>query len=230
MVVEKSGFFGHIRTMSKIAIVVGATGLVGSELVECLASTEHIGEVHTITRRPVKSESSKVQNHVVDFANLADYSELFKGDFLFSCLGTTKAQAKTIEAQRTVDLDYQYQAAQLASVNKVAHYLLVSSSGANPKSLSPYLKMKGELEQKVQSLGFKQVSVFQPSLLLGDRAESRFAEGVAARLMPALCRLPGLAKYRPISGREVALKMVEVSHRKDLTYQLYRLDDVFPLA
>ena len=214
--------------MSKIAIVIGATGLVGSELVDCLAAHDNVNEVRTITRRPMHHESDKVLNHVVDFSQLDDCAHLFKGDFLFSCLGTTKALAKTIEAQRTVDLDYQFQAAELAKSNNVGHYLLVSSSGANERSYSAYLKMKGELEQKVQILGFSKLSIFQPSLLLGNRPETRFAESLGAKVLPLLCRLPGLKKYRPINGQQVAAKMLLVSQTQEQACRFYRLDKVFP--
>ena len=214
--------------MNKVAIVIGATGLVGTEVVIRLLKTEQIDKIISITRRPVNYGSAKVENHVIEFSRLNEYSDLFRGDYLFSCLGTTKALAKSFEAQRTVDLDYQFQAAQLALENGVEHYLLVSSNAANAKSFHPYLKMKGELEEKIALLEFRKTSVFQPSLLLGERKDMRVAEGVGAKILPILCRLPGLAKFKPISGREVAEKMVCVSQRSDLGYQCYRLDEVFP--
>ena len=111
--------------------------------------------------------------------------EPLKGDVLFSCLGTTKKQAGSIAAQRIVDFDYQLQIAQIAVENGVPHYLLVSSSGANAKSRAAYMKMKGELEEQVKALPFQRISIFQPSLLLGDRPESRFGEQLAALFMPA---------------------------------------------
>ncbi len=213
--------------MSSTAIVVGATGLVGSELVDCLAAAEHITSIVTITRRAMAHSSDKVRNHVVDFERLSDHADLLNGDMLFSCLGTTLKQAKTIDAQRKVDLWYQYESAQLAANNGVAHYLLVSSSGASAKSVSPYLRMKGELEDKVQRLAFPHISIFQPSLLVGDRNQPRLGEAVAAMLMPTLCKLPGLRRYRPISGCEVARKMVSQSIAPSEKFSLFTLDEVF---
>ena len=122
------------------AIVIGATGLVGKALTDQLADTVHISKVVTLTRRSAEHASIKVHNHVVDFAHLESYAGLFKADMLFSCLGTTRKQAGSISAQRKVDLDYQYNSAQLAADQGVDHYLLVSSTGANASSKSPYRK------------------------------------------------------------------------------------------
>jgi uncharacterized protein YbjT (DUF2867 family) len=213
--------------MKKTAIVIGATGLVGRALVDQLADAVHIGKVITLTRRPAEHSSSKVFNHVVDFDYLENYSELFNGDYLFSCLGTTRKQAGSIAAQRVVDLDYQYTAAKIATERGVDHYLLVSSSGANEHSKSPYLKMKGELEEKVKILPFKRISLFQPSLLIGQRAEFRLAEKVGHWLMVTLCILPWLRRFRPITGEQVSAKMVLESQQSDPSMVVFRLDELF---
>lgn len=213
--------------MNKTAIVIGATGLVGRALVDQLVDAVHIGKVVTLTRRPAEHSSSKVFNHVVDFDYLEKYSELFDGDILFSCLGTTRKQAGSIAAQRVVDLDYQYTAAKIASKKGVNHYLLVSSSGANEQSKSPYLKMKGELEEKVKVLSFKRISLFQPSLLIGQRAEFRVAEKIGSWLMVTLCTPPWLRRFRPITGEQVAAKMALESEQSDPSMVVLRLDELF---
>ena len=216
--------------MNKTVIVVGATGLIGKELVRFLADEPSNARVVTLTRRPITYAGSKVTNHVVDFDNLQDSAKLFKGDVLFSCLGTTAKQAGSIRAQRIVDLDYQLDAARLAAEQGVSHYVLVSSSGANAKSFSPYLKMKGQLEDDVIKLGFEHTSIIQPSLLLGERADARMGEQLASKIMPALCKLPGLGRYQPISGRDVALRMIEVVNSPQPGVERLSLDEVFPLA
>ena len=213
--------------MGKTAIVIGATGLVGSALVDHLADADHIDKVITFTRRPVKHSSIKVFNQVVDFDSLEDFASLFSSDYLFSCLGTTKKQAGSIKSQRKVDLDYQFNAAKLAADNGVHHYLLVSSSGANEKSNNPYLQMKGELEQRVQSLPFERISIFQPSLLLGKRTDFRLGEKLGSLVLPVLCSIPWLRKFRPITGRQVASKMLLVSQRSGHSREWFRLDEIF---
>lgn len=209
-------------------IVLGATGLVGAHLVKQLSACESVSQVLAITRRPLTDLPAKVESTVVDFNRLDDYAEVFTGDALFSCLGTTLKQAGSIAAQRMVDFDYQYQAAKLASQAGVEHYLLVSSSGANANSASPYLKMKGELEVAVRELNFKHLSIVQPSLLLGSRAEKRSAEGLAAMILPTLCKLPGLQRYRPIHGSQVAKKLLELSINPTVQFQRLSLQQVFP--
>ncbi|GAB2503287.1 NAD(P)H-binding protein [Microbulbifer agarilyticus] len=213
--------------MAKTAIVLGATGLVGRALVERLVKSDTYAHVVILTRRPAPHPSPKVKNHVVNFDRLENHQTLLSGDCLFSCLGTTKKQAGSIAAQRRVDLDYQLAAAQLAAKNAVPHYLLVSSSGANAESLSAYLKMKGELEQQVLQLAFKRISILQPSLLLGSRDHARAGEQFAAWLLPTLCKLPGLRKYRPITGDQVAQKLLVLSLTPGPARQTLVLDQIF---
>ncbi len=219
--------------MGKVAIVIGATGLIGKSLVDQLVDSDGISKIITLTRRSATHLSAKVSNQVVDFEQLEHYAESFKADLLFSCLGTTSKQAGSIAAQRKVDVDYQLKAAQLAVNNGVEHYLLVSSSGANEKSYSRYLKMKGELEHKVKALPFKRISIFQPSLLVGQRTNFRLGEKVASWLMALLCIIPGLQRFRPISAHQVATKMILVIQQIQKTQQTgqsidyYRLDEIF---
>lgn len=213
--------------MNNIAIVVGATGLVGRALTDRLGMADHVARVVTLTRRPVSHASPRIDNRIVDFDRLEDDASKFKADLLFSCLGTTRKRAGSIAAQRRVDLGYQYRAARLAAEQGVRHYLLVSSSGANARSANAYLKMKGELEAKVQTLPFERISIFQPSLLLGHREEIRIGEKLGAMLLPMLGILPGLRRYRPISGETVAAKMVAVSRQPGPAREWYRLEEIF---
>ncbi len=213
--------------MSRTAIVIGATGLIGQALVDQLAAADFIGRVVTLTRRPAVHPSAKVLNQVVHFAQLEAHAEAFSGDLLFSCLGTTRKQAGSIAAQRVVDVHYQFEAAQLAAGQGVPHYLLVSSSGANARSRNAYLQMKGELEQRVQGLGFGRISIFQPSLLLGRRAEPRPGERLGSWMLPLLCWLPGLRRFRPIRADQVAAKMVQVSQMPGPPLEWFRLDEIF---
>lgn len=214
--------------MSRTAIVVGATGLVGGALVEQLVGASHVGRVVTVTRRPAAHASPKVVNNVVDFERLDESAPAFQGDWLFSALGTTRKQAGSVAAQRRVDVDYQLAAARIAASNGVAHYLLVSSSMADANSRNAYLRMKGELEQAVLALPFRRVSIFQPALLLGARARPRAGERLAGAIMPALRFLPGLRRYRPIRGEQVAARMVGVSQSPGAGVEWFRLEEVFP--
>lgn len=216
--------------MGQIAIVIGATGVVGREVVKELIACEAITRVITLTRRPAPGDSDKVENHVVDFARLEDWVDLFQADLLFSCLGTTRKQAGSLAAQRRVDVDHQLSAARLAAARGVTHYLLVSSSGADQTSRNAYLGMKGELEVAIKALPFARISVFQPSLLVGERSDFRLGETLGRYLLPLATRLPGLRRYRPIRGAQVAARMVEVSQTQQQAHAVYALEEVFPGA
>lgn len=193
------------------ALVVGATGAVGSALVDQLATADHVDRVVALTRRPVEHASDRVENQVVDFARLDDFADDFRGDLLFSALGTTRALAGSTEAQRVVDHDYQLAAARLGAAGGVRHYLLVSSGQANSRSRNPYLRMKGELEESVNAMAFERVSIFRPGLILGDRPDSRPAEAVGAVVARGLSKLPFLRSLQPVTGADVAARMVAES-------------------
>ncbi len=213
--------------MNATAVVIGASGLVGKALVNQLAKADHIAKVVTLTRRPCPHPSAKVDNRTVNFEQLDDHAADFCADLVFSCLGTTRKQAGSLQAQRRVDVDYQLKAAQLAHSKGVNHYLLVSSSGASSGSRNAYLRMKGELEEAVIGLGFARVSLFQPSLLLGQREKRRLGEAVAGKVLPVLCKLPGLQRYRPITGEQLAAKMVQVSATPGPGVERFVLDENF---
>ena len=209
------------------AIVLGATGLIGKNVVDLLTNEESVEKIIALTRRPVEYQSTKVINKVIDFGHMENYKDAFVGDYLFSCLGTTKKQAGSIEAQRKVDVEYQYNAAKISSENKVPHYLLISSSGADENSSSQYMKMKGELETKIMALPFKRISIFRPSLLMGERNEFRIGEYLGGLLLPIIFKLPFLKRYRPIDGKTVAIKMVDVSSKPGKNRETYVLDELF---
>lgn len=212
----------------KTAVVIGATGLVGQALVNKLAKSPQYSKIVTITRRKVHYDCEKVDNHAIDFSQLSQYTHLVKGDVFFSCLGTTLKQAGSVAAQRVIDYDYQIAAAKLACNNHIPHYVLVSSSGANAQSRSSYLKMKGELDAAVKMMPFKRISIIKPSLLLGERNQLRIGEKIAGAILPLLCRLPWLKRFRPIHGSEVAETLFTLSLNNGSGFEELLLDDVFP--
>ncbi|MBQ0731005.1 MAG: NAD(P)H-binding protein [Oleispira antarctica] len=211
----------------KTALVIGATGLIGRHLVDELIASSRFTRVIALTRKPLLIDSTKFENHLVDFEQLENFATLFTADALFSCLGTTKKQVGSIEAQRRVDLDCQYRAAKIGREHGISEYFLVSSSGANANSPSEYLKMKGQLEEKILALDFPRSVIFRPSLLLGKRAEPRFGEDIAAKVMPLLKYIPFLNTYRPITGQQVAAKMAAVAEAEGKGKESYTLNQIF---
>ena len=127
----------------RTAILIGATGLVGSHLLDLLVKDERFGKVKVFTRKPTGKKSDKMEEHVIDFDKMNDWAPLLKGDILFSSLGTTIKKAGSQEAQYKIDFTYQYETAVHSARNGVSTCVLVSSAGASPSSKVFYSRMKG---------------------------------------------------------------------------------------
>jgi uncharacterized protein YbjT (DUF2867 family) len=184
------------------AVLLGATGLVGSELLALLLADDRIAGVSALGRRPTGRTHEKLAEAIVDFEAPASWSDRVRGDVLFSALGTTLRTAGSAAAQYRVDHDYQLRTAEAAKRNGVPACVLVSSSGASPRSPVFYSRMKGELERDVEALGFERTRLLRPSLLDGDRKESRPAERWALRIMRPL------APLLPAAARPIRVELV----------------------
>jgi len=167
-----------MRTRS--AVVLGASGLVGGELLDRLLGAPEWGRVVAVGRRALAREHPKLAQRVVDFERLAEAADAFAVDDVFCCLGTTIRQAGSQAAFRRVDHDYPLEAARLALNRGAEQYLLVSAIGADAGARVFYNRVKGEVERDVAALALPRVVIVRPSLLLGERAEFRLGERVAA--------------------------------------------------
>jgi uncharacterized protein YbjT (DUF2867 family) len=183
-------------------IVIGATGLVGAEIVRRLLADERFASVTVLGRRPGGVAHRKLQEHVVDFDAPASFRALVRGDVLFSALGTTLRAAGSQEAQRRVDHGYQLAVAAAARANGVGTYVLVSSAGASPRARIFYSRMKGELERDVEALRFPRTRILRPGLLDGERREPRTGERWALRI------LRPLGPVLPASARPIRIETV----------------------
>ncbi|MFZ5816068.1 MAG: oxidoreductase [Bacillota bacterium] len=195
------------------ALVLGATGLVGGEVVRLLLEQPEYERVVVLVRRGLGWSHPRLEQRVVEFDRLAEQREAFAVDDLYCCLGTTIRKAGSQAAFRRVDYEYPLTAARLAKEAGVQRYLLVSSMGADPNSAIFYSRVKGEMEQAIAAVGLPSLLIFRPSLLLGERQEVRPAERVAAVIMRAMGPLMvgPLARYRAVEGRTVARAMIRVA-------------------
>ena len=194
--------------MSLNALLFGASGLVGSEL---LAAARHLRQpaaLTAISRRPLELTGADVL--VVDFSRLGEQPVPPGADIAFCCLGTTIGAAGSRDAFRAVDHDLVLHCARWARQGGVRHFLVVTAVGADAGSPVFYNRVKGETERDLRALGFDRLSIMRPSLLLGERREHRRGEALAARLMPPLSALLAgpLSMYKPIPGRQVAEAML----------------------
>ncbi|MBE0487322.1 MAG: NAD(P)H-binding protein, partial [Marinobacter sp.] len=189
---------------------LGATGLTGRMVVEKLLKHTGVSSVVVPVRRSLGLKSPKLAEHLVDFDALESHSEIFKVDALVCCLGTTIKKAGSQEAFRKVDYEYAHRAAKLARAAGVNRLILMSAIGASAQSTVFYSRVKGELEDAVRGLGFDYLSIYHPSLLLGDRKEHRTGEAIGMAVMPLANRalIGPLQKYRAIEAEVVAAAMV----------------------
>lgn len=195
--------------MQQTALLIGATGLVGSEILNYVLHDERFSRIRIFVRRPTGLTHPKLEERLVDFEMLGEWRNDIQGDVLFSALGTTVAQVGTRDAQRVVDYDYQLRVAQAAKLNGVTNYVLVSAPHADPKSKIAYTKMKGDLERDVMKLGFSKITIIRPGLLKGPRSQKRFFEQNAGKILNFIPTIPGLESIKPVSGKLVAHACIE---------------------
>lgn len=190
-------------------MVLGATGLTGHLVVQQLLARETVDQVVVPVRRELALEHPKLEQHVVDFDDLPAHADIFAVDALICCLGTTIRKAGSQEKFRKVDYGYALAASKLAREQGAKSLILMSAIGASSSSTIFYNRVKGELEDAVRELGFPYLSIYHPSLLLGDRQEHRGAEELGQMAMPLVNRvlIGPLDKYRAIKAETVAEAM-----------------------
>ncbi len=212
----------------KTALIIGSTGMIGTELIKQLIENEEYTKIISLVRRESEVKHPKLTEHVVNFDAPEAWKSYLKGDVLFSVMGTTLKTAGSKENQYKVDYTYQYEAAKAASDNQVPVYVLLSSAGAKSSSANFYQKIKGKLEDDVKRLPFEVISIIQPGQLDGARQENRPWEKLALKVMYTLNRVGLLKKYRPIQAPQVARAMLNAANKKQS--RVYTLEKVFELA
>ena len=216
--------------MAKTAIVLGATGLVGKQVLGKLLESEQYDRVVALVRKPMLWKHSKLETIQFDFDH-PDASQI-KGDDLYCCLGTTLAKAGSKEAQYKIDCTYPLQIGQLAYQNAVKQYILVSSIGADAQSSNFYLRTKGELEQGLAKIGFDAVIAVRPSFLLGQRDEFRFGEQMGIGMIKVFGPLlfGSLKKYRGIHAVKVATGMIQLAQAQKKGFVVVESDQLAELG
>ncbi|MEN7546391.1 oxidoreductase [Rapidithrix thailandica] len=193
---------------SKVALVAGATGLIGHTLVKALLKQESYRQVIALVRRPLGIENDKLKEINVDFDTLGNLPPEVIVDTAFCCLGTTMKKAGSKEKFYKVDCTYVQYFAEYALRAGAKHFHLVSALGSNKTSMFFYNRVKGEAEEFVRKMPFDKILIYRPSLLLGERQEARLGEGFAKMFNQLFSFLIPL-RYRGIHADTVVAAMLQ---------------------
>lgn len=204
----------------KTALIAGATGLIGSQLLPLLLNSDRYERVKTLTRSTLHLEHPKLENHIVNFDQLSSSGHLLKADDVFCCLGTTMKKARSKETFREVDYTYPLELAKLSKQHGARQYLLVSALGANKNSSIFYNIVKGEVEEAIETVGFESFHIFRPSLLLGPRTEHRSGED-AAKWFYKIFGFLIPEKYQAIESLKVAKAMLHYAGENKAGKHIY---------
>ena len=210
------------------ALIIGATGATGKDLVTQLLADDTYSEVHCFVRNPLALTHPKLHAHVVNFETPEAWADLLHGDVAFSCLGTTLAVAGTKEAQWRVDYDYQYAFAQQCKANGVPTFVLISAAGATAQSKLFYNRMKGQLEDTVKALDFSCLLIFQPSVLIRSNSD-RGGENFTMKVINFLNKLGLFKRYRPMPTAVLAEKMIKAAKDTKQGTHTFTLAKIFEL-
>ncbi|MFT5833328.1 MAG: hypothetical protein ACI97N_000955 [Cognaticolwellia sp.] len=217
-----------IQKAEKTALLFGATGLVGNYCLKELLESPLYSTIKVFNRRKMEINHPKIKEYLVDFNDIETYADWIVGDDVFCCLGTTRKKAGSKEAFSKVDYTYVLELAKIAAKNRANQFLLVSSMGADKDSMIFYSQVKGKIEDAIQNLEYWSVHIFRPSLLLGNRNETRMGEGLAM----AASRLFNLVtdriapQYSAIRAEQVAVGMLKAAQRVDNGVFIYESDEI----
>ena len=222
----------EIQRHSKVAVLFGATGLIGNCCLRRLLVHQAYEKVISIGRGPIPASHPKLIHYEVDMSNPDNYRHLMRGDDLFVCIGITMKKAGSKKAFYEIDHDLIFSIAKTGSLQGMNQLIFVSSIGADSRSPVYYLKVKGELEDDVRRLPYWSVYVFRPSLLLGQRDEQRMAEKVAGKLGKGLQFFSGsiLGDLAPIEADDVARAMVQAAQSLRQGTHIYYGSEIVKLA
>jgi uncharacterized protein YbjT (DUF2867 family) len=214
--------------MTKKAIIVGASGLIGSNLLDILLAQPDYHEVLIIARKKSKNKNTKISQLIIDFEELEKYADKITGDVIFCCLGTTRSATPDLAEYRKIDHDYPVKLAEIAVRNGIEQFHYISAIGANSQSSNFYTKIKGDAENDLKNVGLKSLQIYEPSLLIGNRKKRRLIESAAAVIMKIINPLlvGKLNKYRAIKAIDVAKAMYKQSLKNKVGVYTYTTDKI----
>ena len=214
----------------KTALLFGASGLVGSHLLNQLIKDTNYSKIKLFVRSVTEIIDPKVEIIKIDFNNLQNHKEDVKGDDCFFCIGTTKKNSSDKDEYRRVELDIPKEIAKIAKLNLVNSFIFVSAIYANPNSSGDYVRFKGLVEEELKRLNFPKLALMRPSFLMGDRKEKRVGEKIGIfvfKLLSPLLLGP-LKKMRPINAETVAKAMIRAAN-ENLEKNIFESNEIAKL-
>jgi uncharacterized protein YbjT (DUF2867 family) len=216
------------KIMSKIALIAGASGLVGSYCLDYLVQSDRYEKVICVTRRAIANSSPKLQQVIADTNNLAEKLNHIKADDVYCCIGTTIKKAGSQEAFKLVDFTYVKILAEQTKINGATSFAVVSSIGADAKSLNFYLRTKGEMENAIIACNFSKTVILRPSMLLGPRKEFRLGEEVGKLFMKIFSFLfvGKLKRYKAIEAAQLAKALIYYTQKDFAGVKVVENDEI----
>ena len=207
----------------KVALLVGSTGLIGSQVLDLLLSHPVYSKIIALSRTPIERNHEKLKNIVADLETIDAIKSDLVADDVFCCLGTTIKKAGSQEAFRKVDFEYPLRLATVTRQSGAKQFLIITALGANKNSNIFYNRVKGEVEVAIGNISFHAYKILRPSLLIGDRNEKRLGEDVGKVLTKYLgWMMP--RKYRGIEASKVANAMVSLAQDDESGAWVYESD------
>lgn len=216
--------------ISRTALLVGASGLVGSFLLPRLLDNELYTKVIIFVRKSLGITHPKLQEMQIDFDQIASIEVKTPVTDVFCTLGTTRGKAKSADNFRKVDFTYVVELAKWAKIHQVQRFVVISAMGAKASSKTLYMGTKGQMEEAVKSVGLPFLGIMHPSLLVGNRKERRIGEWIAGHITLKVIGLFLPLKYRTVSAEKVAIAMLEVAKVNSEGFQLLESDQIHKLA
>lgn len=218
--------------MNKKAIIIGASGLIGRELLSLLLEQSEFESVKIFVRKSLGIQNPKLFEIITDFSDLTSLSKSIDSEVIFCCLGSTKSKTPDLNQYRKIDHDYPLFFAEEGLKNGLEQFHLISALGANAKSSNFYTKMKGETEDDLKRLAIPSIYIYQPSFLSGNRTEKRPMEKFALSVMKLIDPLlvGSLKKYQSISAITVAKAMINESIKNKRGIFVHKSDQIKELV
>jgi uncharacterized protein YbjT (DUF2867 family) len=200
--------------MKKTAIILGATGLTGSILLEKLLNDDRYESIKLFSRKKTEGLPKKVIQYIGNILELNQFKKDFIADEVFCCIGTTAKKTPNKEAYKRIDFGIPVTAAKLSKENGINTFLVVSALGANANSTIFYNKTKGEMEQAVLSEKIEKTHILQPSIIGGNRQEQRIGEKIGLIVFKLFQPLffGKLKKYRITEAKHIAQAMINLAN------------------